>query len=137
MALRLQQANLHGYASYSDYALADTMAGSKEAVAGLLKEVWGPALKRAGDERAALQALADAEAAGRGAPANAVTPADWRYLPRKCARRAMTSMMPPSNLTSRWSASLRPCSTARNACSAYASPRAPIWAGYHPGREGL
>jgi peptidyl-dipeptidase Dcp len=83
MALRLQQAKLHGYASYSDYALADTMAGSKEAVAGLLKEVWGPALRRAADERTALQALADTEAAGRGETAPPVTPADWRYYAEK------------------------------------------------------
>ncbi len=83
MALRLQQANLHGYASYSDYALADTMAGSKEAVAGLLKEVWGPALARANDERAAVQALADAEAAGRGEASAPVAPSDWRYFAEK------------------------------------------------------
>ena len=43
MKLRLEQARLHGYASYSDYALVDTMAGSKDAVATLLNEVWGPA----------------------------------------------------------------------------------------------
>jgi peptidyl-dipeptidase Dcp len=29
LALRLEQARLHGYASYADYALADTMAGTR------------------------------------------------------------------------------------------------------------
>ncbi len=82
MALRLEQAKLHGYKCYSDYALVDTMAGTKEAVAGLLKEVWGPAKARAAEEREALQALADAENAGRGKQIK-VQPWDWRYYAEK------------------------------------------------------
>ena len=82
MTLRLEQAKLHGYSCYSDYALVDTMAGNKEAVANLLKEVWGPAKARAADEREALQALADAENAGRGAQIK-VQPWDWRYYAEK------------------------------------------------------
>jgi peptidyl-dipeptidase Dcp len=82
MALRLEQARLHGYRCYADYALVDTMAGTKEAVAGLLKEVWGPAKARAADERAALQALADAENADRGEPFK-VQPWDWRFYAEK------------------------------------------------------
>ena len=82
MKLRLEQARLHGYASYADYALVDTMAGSKDAVATLLNEVWGPAKLRAADERSALQALADAENAGRGVTV-AIEPWDWRYYAEK------------------------------------------------------
>ncbi len=82
MKLRLEQAKLHGYASYADYALVDTMAGSKEAVAKLLNEVWVPAKARTEDERAALQALADAENAGRGIEQK-VEPWDWRYYAEK------------------------------------------------------
>ena len=82
MKLRLEQARLHGYASYADYALVDTMAGSKDAVATLLNEVWGPAKLRAADERNALQALADAENAGRGVTV-AIEPWDWRYYAEK------------------------------------------------------
>ena len=82
MALRLEQANLHGYACYSDYALVDTMAKNKEAVADLLKQVWGPAKARAENERVALQALADAENADRGEPLN-IEPWDWRYYAEK------------------------------------------------------
>ncbi len=82
MKLRLEQARLHGYASYADYALVDTMAGSKEAVVKLLNEVWGPAKLRAADERNALQALADAENAGRGVKV-AIEPWDWRYYAEK------------------------------------------------------
>jgi len=82
MKLRLEQARLHGYASYADYALVDTMAGTKDAVATLLNEVWGPAKLRAADERNALQALADAENAGRGVKV-AIEPWDWRYYAEK------------------------------------------------------
>ena len=86
MALRLEQARLHGYSCYSDYALVDTMAGTKEAVAGLLAEVWGPAKARAADERVALQALADAENAAAGGEQFKVQPWDWRYYAEKVRR---------------------------------------------------
>ena len=82
MALRFEQANLHGYQCYSDYALVDTMAGKKEAVANLLNEVWGPAKARAADEREALQAFADAEH-GSDWQKFKVQPWDWRYYAEK------------------------------------------------------
>jgi peptidyl-dipeptidase Dcp len=44
LRLRREQAALMGCANYADYALADTMAGSRAAVAGLLDEVWPRAL---------------------------------------------------------------------------------------------
>jgi peptidyl-dipeptidase Dcp len=47
MALRLEQATLHGYASYTDYALTDTMAGTHDAVFDLLMKVWVPAKEKA------------------------------------------------------------------------------------------
>jgi peptidyl-dipeptidase Dcp len=37
LQLRLEQAQLHGYATYSDYALADTMAGAPQKVMELLE----------------------------------------------------------------------------------------------------
>jgi peptidyl-dipeptidase Dcp len=37
---RKEQAALHGHACYADYVLADTMAGSREAVQGLHGRVW-------------------------------------------------------------------------------------------------
>ena len=82
MALRLEQAKLHGYRCYSDYALVDTMAAKKETVANLLKEVWGPAKARAADEREALQAFADAEH-GSDWRKFKVQPWDWRYYAEK------------------------------------------------------
>ncbi len=82
MTLRLEQAKLHGYACYSDYALVDTMARTKEAVANLLTEVWAPAKARAADEREALQAFADAEH-GSDWQKFKVQPWDWRYYAEK------------------------------------------------------
>jgi peptidyl-dipeptidase Dcp len=54
LGLRNEQARLHGHACYADYALADTMAGTREAVMGLLDRVWEPAKAAAEAERQAL-----------------------------------------------------------------------------------
>ena len=78
LALRNEQARLHGYASYADYALSDTMAGQQAAVTALLTQVWEPAKARAADELAALQALA----LTRG-EALQLEPWDWRYYAEK------------------------------------------------------
>jgi peptidyl-dipeptidase Dcp len=58
LALRGEQARLHGYASYADYALAESMARRPSNVTELLEQVWGPACARADSEREALEALA-------------------------------------------------------------------------------
>jgi peptidyl-dipeptidase Dcp len=78
LSLRNEQARLHGYASYADYALADTMAGVQSAVTGLLAQVWEPAKARAAEEREALQALA----LSRGETAK-LEAWDWRYYAEK------------------------------------------------------
>jgi len=78
LGLRNEQARLHGYASYADYALADTMAGRQSAVTGLLAQVWEPAKARAAEEREALQALA----LSRGESAK-LEAWDWRYYAEK------------------------------------------------------
>lgn len=78
LALRFEQAQLMGYASFADYALVDRMAGTPEAVAKLLAEVWGPARQRAAAERDALAGLA----ASRGESIS-IEPWDWRYYAEK------------------------------------------------------
>jgi len=78
LRLRNEQARLHGYASYADYALTDTMAGHQSAVTGLLAQVWEPAKARAAEEREALQALA----LSRGETAK-LEAWDWRYYAEK------------------------------------------------------
>lgn len=82
LALRAEQARLHGHACYADYALEDTMARSQGAVMGLLERVWHPALDAQAREREAVQgAMA---AAGAEHPLEAW---DWRYYAEQ-ARRA-------------------------------------------------
>lgn len=79
LRLRQEQARLHGQKSYADFALADTMAGTRQAVQRLLDEVWPRALAAAERERQALlQALRDA-----GAGAEVIEPWDWRYWAEK------------------------------------------------------
>ncbi|TAG45897.1 MAG: M3 family peptidase [Betaproteobacteria bacterium] len=57
LTLRKEQAALHGFSSYADYALVDRMAKKPAAVAQLLERVWTPAKARAADELAALNAM--------------------------------------------------------------------------------
>ena len=78
LALRNEQARLHGYDNYADYALVDRMAGTPDAVSLLLAQVWEPAKARAAAERDALQALAKAQGA-----THAIEPWDWRYYAEK------------------------------------------------------
>jgi peptidyl-dipeptidase Dcp len=78
LALRREQARLHGSASYADYALADTMAGSQAAVTALLAQVWEPAKARAAEELESLKALA----LSRGENLR-LEPWDWRYYAEK------------------------------------------------------
>ena len=78
MALRLEQATLHGYTSYTDYALSDTMAGNHSAVFDLLMKVWVPAKEKALLECEALQAMA----LSRDEQIE-IAPWDWRYYAEK------------------------------------------------------
>jgi len=78
LALRNEQARLHGYASYADYALADTMAGTQAAVDALLAQVWGPARARADAEHDALQGMLQSAGAS-----HALEAWDWRYAAEK------------------------------------------------------
>jgi peptidyl-dipeptidase Dcp len=77
LALRQEQARLHGYASYADFALVDRMAGTPAAVRELLMRVWRPAQARAIEERAQLEALA------RDDGIASIEPWDWRYYAEK------------------------------------------------------
>ena len=76
LELRSEQAALHGQASYADYALTDTMAGTREAVYRLLDDVWPRALAALQREREALQQVA-------GAAAQPIEAWDWRYWAEK------------------------------------------------------
>ena len=57
LKLRLAQARLLGYKDFSEYALADTMAGSAQQARDLLMRVWQPARLKALQEREDLKKL--------------------------------------------------------------------------------
>jgi peptidyl-dipeptidase Dcp len=78
VGLRTEFANLLGFKTYADYSLEETMAKTPGSVRDLLSAVWEPAVKRAGDEREALQARAREEGSNFS-----IAPWDWRYYSEK------------------------------------------------------
>ncbi len=86
LALRAERARLLGYTSFAAFRLADTMAGTPEAVEALLAEVWEPAKRKAATERDRLLAVARS-----GGFNGALAPWDWRYYAEKvrCADYAI------------------------------------------------
>ncbi|WP_298357964.1 M3 family metallopeptidase [Rhodoblastus sp.] len=80
--LRRRRAQLLGHRTFADYKLEPTMAGSPSAALDLLDKVWAPARGRAGEERAALQQVADAEGANFRIAAH-----DWRFYAEKLRLR--------------------------------------------------
>jgi peptidyl-dipeptidase Dcp len=86
LQLRLAQARLLGYANFTDFALADTMAGNAGAVQDLLMRAWPPAQRKALDERAALAAQASEET-GRAWASEDIQPWDWHYWTEKVRQR--------------------------------------------------
>lgn len=81
LALRAERARLLGYPGFAAFRLADTMAGTPEAVEALLAEVWEPAKRKATVERDRLLALARGEGFN-----GALAPWDWRYYAEKVRR---------------------------------------------------
>jgi peptidyl-dipeptidase Dcp len=82
LALRQEQARLHGHANYAEYALVDRMAGTPKAVDELLDNVWERAQAAVERERAALQAAQHAEGG-----AGTIEAWDWRYWAEKVRQR--------------------------------------------------
>lgn len=72
--LREERANLLGFDSFADFKLDDTMAKTPAAVRDLIGRVWAPALTRAAEERALIQAMVEEEGANFAVAAH-----DWRY----------------------------------------------------------
>ena len=79
LELRCEQAALHGHASYADFALTDTMAGTRAAVQQLLGEVWPRALSALQRERGQLQQVM----AEHGPSGQTIEAWDWRYWAEK------------------------------------------------------
>ena len=81
LALTNELAKLLGYETYAAYALDDTMAKTPDAVRDLLMRTWRPAVAKAKDEAAKLQAMAAAEGQNL-----TIAPWDWRYYAEKVRR---------------------------------------------------
>jgi peptidyl-dipeptidase Dcp len=82
LRLRREQAALLGHACYADHALADTMAGSRDAVQGLLGQVWPKALQAVARERVQLQQVMSAA----GVHQQHIEPWDWRFWAERVKR---------------------------------------------------
>ena len=82
LRLRRELAGLHGRRCFADHALADTMAGSREAVQGLLDAVWPRALAALAREREWLDA--ERREAGESGP---LQPWDWRFWAERVRQR--------------------------------------------------
>lgn len=78
LALRQQQASLHGFDTYADYQLTDRMARTPQAVLDLLTKAWEPAKAYADVDRNALT-----EMAKRLGEATQIVAWDWQFLAEK------------------------------------------------------
>ena len=78
LRLRRERSNLLGYPTHAHWRVEKSMARTPERVKGLLQAVWKPALARAKEEIADMQAVADAEGAGIK-----IEPWDYRYYAEK------------------------------------------------------
>ncbi len=76
--LRIEKSKLLDQPTFAHYQLADTMAKTPDAVQGLLKQVWTPAVATAKVEASELQKAMNAD--GVSGP---LQPWDWRYYAEK------------------------------------------------------
>jgi len=78
LALRAERASLLGYETHAHWRLENTMAKTPEAAVELMEAVWTPAVARAREEVADMQAVARAE--GKNIT---IEPWDYRYYAEK------------------------------------------------------
>ena len=78
LKLRHERVGLLGYKTYADWQLQDNMAPSPAAATELMEAVWRPAVARAKEEIADMQALATAEGAKI-----TIEPWDYRFYAEK------------------------------------------------------
>lgn len=79
--LRLERANILGYATHADYVLDACLAKTPKAVYDCLMQLWPAALAKAKAERDEYQQMMKAD--GIDEP---LTPADWRYYSERLRR---------------------------------------------------
>ena len=78
VALRAERSALMGYDSHAAFVLSDNMAETADNVYNLLDQIWRPALERAKEERADLQAMMAADGID-----DQLRGWDWRYYTEK------------------------------------------------------
>lgn len=78
LKLRAERAKLLGYATHAHWRLEDSMAKTPERTMELMEAVWKPAVARAKEEVADMQAIADKEGAQI-----TIEPWDYRYYAEK------------------------------------------------------
>ncbi len=87
LALRAERATLFGYQTHAHWRLETAMARTPEAAMDLMLAVWPKATQRAGEEVAAMQALADAEAPTADGERIVIEPWDHRYYAEKVRKQ--------------------------------------------------
>ena len=84
MALRIEKANLLGYSNPAQMILADKMAGNPETVDTFLAGIMAPAVAKAKEESADMQAIMNQDIAAGLLPAGSkIEPWDWAYYTEK------------------------------------------------------
>ena len=84
MALRIEKANMLGYKNPAQMILADKMAGTPEAVDSFLAGIMAPAVEKAKEEIADMQAVMDQDVtAGLLPEGSVIEPWDWAYYTEK------------------------------------------------------
>ena len=78
VAKRLEKAKLMGYTCFADYVLEDRMAKTPQNVYHLLDQLWIPAIEKAKDEAADMQAMINSQS-----PKFELEAWDWRYYNEK------------------------------------------------------
>jgi peptidyl-dipeptidase Dcp len=78
LKLRAEQATMHGYASFADYALVDRMAKTPQAARDLLMKAWVPAKAKMAQDGVALDAMRMSQ--GSNEP---LAKWDWRFYAEK------------------------------------------------------
>jgi len=82
IALRTERARLLGYPTFAHYAIEVNMARTPEKVEEFLLQLWNYALKRAKEELAEMQQIADEEGAGIK-----IEPWDWWFYAEKLRKK--------------------------------------------------
>eukprot|EP01034_Spumella_vulgaris_P021931 gene21931-28011_t len=92
LVLRLEQARMHGYQSYAEYATADTMAGSPQRVLELLESVWSRGKESIHRERIELENYIANHPPPTDSTStsttNTIEPWDWRFYAEKVRQSA-------------------------------------------------